>query len=294
MLRCFLVSLALLCLCGCQSGTGPALEISNEQAQALNLSLTGGVAADASGSVYLTTPDGLQRYDPGQRQLENLLDRSVTDLRAVAVTSDDVVLVLRPQALCGVAAGYLIDIHTVPGEATALSCDRGFAYILARTPKGGRLIRYTLTGDKRGYLQPILTTEDHPQAICAVAGGCLIASGGTIAKVTDPAPASGHTPSQVSTAVLVVMQQPITSVVADRRNSIVYFSTADATYAWIEGQVLPIFPAGNRLAWSRDTLTICLAGQKRGQLIQIPAVSQHTRNLVRSLTPPTPQPAKQD
>jgi len=282
--------LALFCLCGCQSG-GPALRISPEQAKTLNLSLSGGVAADGAGSVYLTTPDGLQRYDPGRHRLENLLNESVTDLRDVAVTSDGVVLAVRPKILCALAAGYLLDVQALPAEATALSCDREFAYLLLRAPKGARLIRYNLTGDNRGRIQTILTTADRPQAICAVRGGCLVVSGGNIVKVTDPVPSQDNTQSQVGTALLVAVQAPITSVVADQARLIVYFSTASTTYAWIQGQVIPIFPAGSRLAWAKDTLTICLASPSNSQVIQIPNVSRHTQGLIKKLSPTTRPPS---
>ncbi len=286
MLRSCIVILALSCLGGCQSG-GPAVRISPEQAKTLNLSLSGGVAADASGSVYLTTPDGLQRYDPGRHSLENLLNDPVKDLRDVAVTSDGIVLALRPKTLCAVAAGYLLDVHALPGEAMALSCDREFAYLLLRAPKGARLIRYDLTGASQGRLQTILTTADQPRALCAVRGGCLVASGGNLVRVTDPAPSPDNTQSQASTALLVAVPAPITSVVADQAKLIVYFSTANATYAWIQGQILPIFPAGNRLAWAKDTLTICLTSPSSSQVIQIPQVSKHTQELLNKLSPAT-------
>ncbi len=288
MIRSCTAILTMLCLCGCQSA-GPRVQISPEQARTLNLSLSGGVAADASGSVYLATSEGLQQYDPDNHRLESLLADSARDLRDVAVTPDGALLVLRPGTLCGVAAGYLIDVHALPGEATALSCDREFAYILTRAPKVARLIRYDLTGDNRGRIQTILTTEDQPRAICAVRGGCLVASGGNLVKVTDPIPSADTSHSQVTTALLVAVQKPITSVVADQARFIVYFSTADTTYAWIRGQVIPVFPAGNRLAWAKDTLTICLASEKDAQVIQIPAVSKRTQELIDKLSPATPQ-----
>lgn len=289
MLRSCIAVLALLCLCGCQSGTGPSVRISPEQAKTLNLSLSGGVAAAGEEAVYLVTPEGLEQYDPRGHRLESLLNDPVTDLRDVAVTSDGVLLVLRPKTLCAVAAGYLIDIRTLPGEATALSCDREFAYLLLREARGARLIRYDLTGANQGRIQTVLTTEDRPQALCAVRGGCLVASGGNLIKVTDPVPSEDKTQDQVATALLVAIPSPITSVVADQTRLIVYFSTANTTYAWIQGQIIPIFPAGNRLARAKDTLTICLASSSNSQVIRIPNVSKHTQELLRKLSPKAPK-----
>ena len=288
MKRICILILTLLAICGCQSGR-PEVKISPEQARTLNLDLSGGIAANTSGDVFLTTPSGIQKYDPGRNQLENLLNDTVTDLQDVAVTANGVLLALRPRTLCGVAAGYLSDVHSLPGHAFALSCDREFAYILTRDGKGAQLIRYHLTGTTQGYTQPILATEDIPQALCAVRGGCLVASGGNLIKVTDPAPGEDQAQSGVTTALLVAIQNPITSVVADQTRLIVYFSTADTTYAWIQGQILPIFPAGNRLAWAKDILTICLASsQQNSQIIQIPNVSQHTQEFIKKLSPTTP------
>ena len=280
--------LTVLSICGCQAGR-PEVKISPDQAQTLNLKLSGGVAANTSGEIFLTTPSGVQKYTPGKNQLEILLNDTITDLQDVAVTPNGVLLALRPRTLCGVAAGYLSPIHSLPGNASALSCDREFAYILTRDGRGARLIRYHLTGANQGYVQPILATEDIPNALCAVRGGCLVASGGNLIKVTDPTPGEDRAQSRVASALLVAIQNPITSVVADQTRLIVYFSTADTTYAWIQGQIIPIFPAGNRLALAKNTLTICLNSQQNCQIIQIPNVSQHTQELIKKLSPTTLQ-----
>lgn len=283
-----LLILTLLSICGCQSGR-PEVKISPEQARTLNLNLSGGVAANSSGDVFLTTPSGIQKYNPRKNQLENLLNDSVTDIQDVAVTSNGVLLALRPRTLCGVAAGYLFSIHSLPVNAFALSCDREFAYILLRNARGAQLIRYHLTGTTQGHIQPILATEDVPQALCAVQGGCLLASGGNLIKVTDPIAGEDQAQSQVATALLVAIQNPITSVVADQSRLIVYFSTANITYAWIQGQIIPVFPAGDRLAWAKDTLTICRTSQQEDQIIQIPNISKHTNDLIKKLSPTTAQ-----
>jgi len=288
MKRTFILIFILLSICGCQAGR-PEVKIGPEQARTLNLDLTGGVAAHASGDIFLTTPTGLQKYNPRKKQLEDLLNDTTRDIQDVALAPNGVPLALRPQTLCGVAAGYLFDIHSLPGRAFALSCDREFAYILTRGGRGAQLIRYHLTGPTQGRIQPILATEDIPQALCAVRGGCLVASGGNIIKATDPAPGDSQTEDQVATALLVAVHDPITSIAADPSRLIVYFSTANTTYAWVQGQILPIFPAGDSLAWAKDTLTLCLTAQQNSQIIQIPNVSKHTHELLKKLSPTTPE-----
>lgn len=277
MTRICFVALILLSLCGCQA-LRPDLNISQEQAEALNLRLTGGITASISGDIFLTTPGNLQQYNPRSRELTSLLNDAIR-IEDVAVTSDNVLLALRSESLCAAAAGYLTPIHDLPGQAYALSCDREFAYILTKSGQGTQLIRYHLTGNTQGQIDPMLAIADHPQALCAVRGGCLVASGGNLIKVTDPMA------DQVATALLVAIESPITSVVADQSRLIVYFCTQDTTFAWIDGQIIPIFPAGNRLAWAQDTLTICQAAQTNSQIIQIPTVSQHTKTLLSKLVP---------
>ncbi len=267
---------------GCQAG-GPHVQISTEHAGELNLELSGGIAADGSGSVYVTTPATVMRYEPGPDKMENLLIDQRSDIRDVALTSEGVVLVLRPRDLSACVAGYLVSLHSLPEDAIAVSCDREFAYVLTARGRGARLLRIHLSGDSKGLQQTLLTTEDRPRALCAVRGGCLVASGGNIVKVSDPAPAAGSSEGEVAAVLLAAVQEPVTSVVADESRLIVYFATADMTYAWIQGQIVPVFPAGSRLAWARDTLTICRPSRPGSQILQIPGAGKHTEGLLKQL-----------
>lgn len=279
------VILTAILVAGCQSGglRGPRMQMSAEQARELKLNLSGGVAADGSGSLYLTTTTTLMRYEPAPNRMEDLLNEQYGDLRDAAVTPEGVVLVLRDRELSACVAGYLVKLHDLAGKPMAVSCDRRFAYVLAAQNRGARLFRLTLSGDGKGLAQTLLTTEDKPAAICAVPGGCLVASGGNIVKVTDPDPAT----NEVATALLVALPERVTAVAADPGRQILYFATADMTYAWIKGQVIPILNTGSRLAWAKDTLTICRPAN--GQVVQIPAVSRHAERLIKQLEQGTPQ-----
>jgi hypothetical protein len=291
---------------GCQATTtnSPRLLIRPEQAKKIGLKLTGSIAGDQAGFVYLATPTNLMRYDPKLNQIEPMLVDPALDLTGVsgttegvmlrqleeklvgphkyisdvAVTPDGVVLVLRPQELDAYVAGHLVKVHSVPAPALMASCDREFAYILVATEKGAKLLRYHLTGGVKGTMDTILTTQDCPRALWAVPGGCLVASGGNIVKVTDPVQAPGETGPHISTVLLVALGEDVTSMAVDPGRSYVYFATEDATFVWAQGQILPVFPAGSRLVWVDDTLTICQPSV--GQLVQIGSVSGHVQKLL--------------
>ncbi|MGE5295966.1 MAG: hypothetical protein ACM3VT_14165 [Solirubrobacterales bacterium] len=277
-----ILSTVAIAAIGCQTG-GPQVRISKEHAGQLNLQLSGGVAADNSGYVYLATSTTVMRYRPGPNKMESLLIDSCSDIRDVAVTPEGVALILRQRELSACVAGYLVSVCGLPEDAIAISCSREFAYVLTARGSGARLLRIHLTGDNKGLQQTLLTTEDRPQALCAVRGGCLVASGGNVVKVSDPVPTAENPDGEIATVLLAAIQEPVASVVADEKKLIVYFATADMTYAWIQGQILPVFPAGSRLAWAKDTLTICQPSDPGSQMIQIPAAGKYTSDLLKKL-----------
>ncbi|MEN6338215.1 MAG: hypothetical protein ABFE01_28500 [Phycisphaerales bacterium] len=281
-IRGVLLGALALSVMGCQT-SGLRVQMSREQAGESSIELSGGIAATDSGEVYVTTPAAVMRYKPKGNQFEDLLLDPCQDVRDVAVTSDGVVLVLRQHELSTPVAGYLVSLYSLPEDGIAVSCGREFAYVLTARGQGARLIRIGLSGANKGLQQTLLVTEDRPRALCAVQGGCLVASGGNIVKVADPAPAAKDAESQVATVLLAAVQEPVTSVAADQGKLIVYFATANTTYAWIQGKIVPIFPAGSRLAWAKDTLTICQPSRPGSQMVQVPAVSKHAEGLVKQL-----------
>lgn len=285
-IRLALLAATVILATGCQS-SGPHVQISREHAKELDLGLTGGVAADDSGVLYLATAKSVVGYKPISNRMETLLIDPCSDIRDLAVTPEGVVLVLRPRELSTCVAGHLVALYSLQEDAIAVSCDREFAYVLTARGQGARLLRIHLSGGNKGLQQTLLTTEDRPQALCAVRGGCLVASGGNVVKVSDPVPTADNPNGEIATALLAAIQEPVASVVADEKKLIVYFATADATYAWIHGQIVPVFPAGSRLAWAKDTLTICRPSPG-SQMIQIPAVSKYTSDLLEQLDKSSP------
>jgi len=241
------------------------------QAKKIDLKLAAGIAADKAGFLYLQTPDNVMRYDPKASQIEPILVEPCRDICDVAVSPEGVVLVLRSRELDAYVAGHLIKVSDLPADALALSCDREYAYILVARGEGAKLLRYHLTGVTKGAADELLTTADCLRALCGVPYGCLVASGGNIVKVSDPAATGDDAAMHVSTILLVAIGEEVTSVAVDPGRSYVYFATSDSTFVWAQGQILPVFPAGSRLVWVDDTLTICQPAA--GQVVQVGAVS---------------------
>lgn len=275
-LRNLLMSLlALAPLAGCQS-SNVLVTISPDQAKQVNLHPTGGIAANDDGQLYLTTASNLVRYDPDNHSLTDLLLQPASDLGDVALTKDGVALVARAGQLDAYLSGYLVKVIDLPATAQAVSCGRDSAYIQTRHTAGTtRLLRYGLIS----HQLDTLAIMDHPlDAICAVPGGCLVAAGGNVFKVTDPAPDT----HQTIVAMLFAIQGPVVSLAADPNEKIVYVSDPDMTYVWTQGTILPFFPSGGRLAWNNDTLTICQTGT--GQIVQIQAAAARVAGLLKGLT----------
>lgn len=272
-----LAVLMMLVTAGCQAG-GVRVPISPEQARQLKLQPNGGIAVDSEGLVYLTTAANLTRYDPRTHQVTDLLLAGEAGLRDVALTGDGVVLVLQSDELSAYVSGYLLKLASLPTQAQALSCDRGYAYVQARDGAGTtRLLRYDL---KQHTLETLAVLEDPLSAICAVRGGCLVACGGKVFKVTDPK-AAGAGGRESAVVLLFAISGPITALAADADHKIVYCADKDMTYAWVEGQIVPLFPCGGRLAWRGDVLTICQPGS--GQVVQVGGAAGEVERVCKAL-----------
>ncbi len=263
---------------GCQS-TGVYVPMTPQQASQANLHPNGGIAVNGDGQIYLTTASTLMRYDVEGDTLTDLLVSRSEDLRDVAFTKDDVALVLQSDGLSAYVAGQLMKAIDLPGEPQAVSCNAQYAYIqtnesaaTAAVTTTSRLLRYGLESHR---LETMATMGHRLNAIAAVPGGCLVAAGGNVFKVTDPSPVD----RQVTVVLLFAIQGPITSLVADVSRKAVYVADKDMTYAWADGSVIPFFPCGGRLAWSKDTLSIC--DPATGQIVQVRAASKQVDQLAK-------------
>jgi hypothetical protein len=249
--------------------------ITSQQADSLGLSLTGKIAAAQGGDLFLVTGNGLARYNPKQNRIEDILNDPCQDIRDIALTPDGVLLVLRPRRLDAWVAGYLVGLYELPADARAVSTGDRYPYVLLYPRQGGQVVRIALLGPDKGRMETVLWTEDRPSVICAVKGGCLVASGGNVFKVTEPVG-----PDRSATAVLLVaIPEGITSMAVDQDRLILYLATANVTFAWSKGQVMPVLPFGGDLGLYGETLSIC----GHGQVIQLEQASQYVKRTWRSL-----------
>jgi hypothetical protein len=286
-------TLFLLAACvlsaGCQSRARVCL--TEDQARGLNLSFTDALAADSHDSVFLITRGNVVRYDPGRHEVEYLLRQGRAGLADLAVARDDVLLALDRAALHAVFAGELVEVLKLPGAGLRASCHGDHVYVLVRTASGERgLLRY---GFDTKQIEPLLLTREPVSAICAVPGGCLFASGGSLYKLfVPPAESAPAGPREVSRVLLLAMAgKEIVSVAADAEGRIVYFAAPRMTYAWAKQRVVPLFPVGGQVRCCGGRLTI--ASPDMRQVVQLVSPASRVRRMLDRARPAVLSPAPQ-
>jgi len=284
MKRPILLIAACVLLGGCQPKARVCLTAT--QADKLGLNFTDAVATDKHNNVFLIARSNIARYDPPKHQIEYLLRNSRSDLVDLTVAEGDVLLALGKTALHAVFAGELVQVLELPGRGLKASAHGDWVYVLVVTSSGrGGLFRY---GFSTKQIEPLLATRGQVSAICAVSGGCLIASRGMLHKLFVP-PAGGSGPREVHRVLLLAIAgKEITSIAADPDGKIVYFASPNMTYAWAKKRVVPLFPMGGQLAYADRKLTI--ASPDLRQVIQLIDPAGRTRQLLGTkpvLLPPT-------
>ncbi len=286
----FLIAACAL-LAGCQPRARVCL--TQEQSRRLNLTFTDALATDADGSVFLMTRDNVVRYDPGKHEVEELLRAGRAGLADLAVADGDVLLALGRTALYAVFAGELVEVLKLPGEGLRASCCGDYVYVLVRTASGEvGLLRY---GFGAKQVEPLMLTRQRVSAICAVHGGCLIASGGSLYKLFVPAAGGDGAAEREAHRVLLLAMagKEIVSVAADPHEKLVYFAGAKMTYAWAKRRVVPLFPTGGQVDYRRRVLTIASPGAR--QVVQLVKPASRARQMLGgarpAVLPPAPQPA---
>lgn len=271
-----LTLLSLLFLLGCSSYT--KILITEPQARAINLQFAGEITSDTDGNVYLLSPVNVVRYSPGAHSAEELLLERHYDLVDIAMTDDGLLLVLRQYSLEAFFGGKLIKLLSLPGRGIQLSVFEDQAYILLLKQPHLQLIRYSFSSKKTEIL---LNTSDYIWSICALRGGCLIASGDSVYKIFDPADGEerGEKGNLRGVRLFALAHSQIRSIAADRDYEIIYLADAEMTYGWVEGKVVPLFPMGYKLSFAGDILTICSPQQK--QMIQIVRPGKRALQMLR-------------
>jgi hypothetical protein len=274
-----LLFLAAAAVAGCQA-TRVRMVLTQEQSREGGLHLDGPVAVNPDGELILSAKENLYRGDPVEGGFRPLLAAKLPLIRGVTVLDDGVVVAARGDALLAPLSGYPIEVVKLPHAATSLSAHHGAVYVITRDAGGvTRLLRYAAT-DRQ--LRTLLVTKDPVQALCGVRGGCLMASNGSVFKVTDPEP--GQEESVV--ALAFATESPVRSLAADSDRRIVYFSDGDRVFAWTKGRIVPLFPSGGWLAWGDDSLAIVSPG--RGQVVQITKVSGLVDEILDQASAPPP------
>lgn len=274
--------LVLLCLAGCSSV--PPFQVLGPQAlDEFDVSSSTHVGAAPDGSVCLATETALLRIHPKKRSVEVLFEGDAgTQLQDVAVAENGLVYVTdrgRLSLFAGeqlhpllqgssVSQGWLVSTY---GEGTLYLCTVGDS-------AGGRatLFHYNvLTKQIRGVAEFDQTIA----AINAVRGGCLVATQDTITKIF----LSDYVTEATSLMVCSIQarNRSIVSLAADETQRAVYFSTQDGTWAYVDGQVVPLLPAGGALAFAGHSLTIW--DFENRQLLQMAHPAKRARDVLGTM-----------
>ena len=271
--------LFLVAACALHAGCQPSARVllTEEQARRLNLSFTDALASDSHGSVFLLARGDVVRYDQARHEIEYLLRQARTHLADLTVADGDVLLALDRAALHAVFAGELVEVLKLPGSGLRASCHGDHVYVLVRTASGEQgLFRYDF-GTKR--IEPLMLTRERVSAVCAVHGGCLVASGGSLYKLFVPEASGEGLPGEVHRVLLLAMAgKEIVSVAADPQEKLVYFAAAGMTYAWAKRRVVPLFPMGGQLDYRDRVLTIASPGLR--QVVQLVNPANRARQML--------------
>ena len=271
-----------LCLAGCNSV--PPFQVLGPQAlEEFDVPSSATMAAAPDGSVYLAAETTLLRIHPKQRSAEVLFEGNVsTPLQDVAVAENGLVYVTDWGGLSlfageqlhpllqgsSVSQGWFVSIY---GEAALYLCTAGDA-----ADDRATLFRYNV---QTKQIRGVAEFDQTIAAITAVRGGCLVATQDTVTKLFLEEDSSEVTSLMVCS--IQAQDKSIVSLAADEIQRAVYFSTQDGTWAYVDGQVVPLLPAGGALAFAGHTLTIW--DSENCQLLQMAHPAKRARNVLQTM-----------
>ncbi|MBI4230968.1 MAG: hypothetical protein HY608_09060 [Planctomycetes bacterium] len=207
------------------------------------------LACGIEGDLFFPAGGNIVRYEPGDNRHERIVRDGCQGVRDLAVTEDGALVVLADRTVSAYIGGYLLEVLTLPCGGRRMSVGDGCLYVACDTlgGGGGALYRYDTGG---GGLLLRCEFEGGITAIAGVRGGCLVASGGCVYKVFD-------SPDKVvSLFVFGLYGRVIGSLAPDPLSRIVYFTADDATYAYLEGQVVQVLPMGGVARFRRGELVV--------------------------------------
>lgn len=266
----------LLALAACS--TGPRALVTSEHSRSLSLHLSGPVTADAAGNVFALTPVNVVRYDPSGHRIEELLFENA-GLAAIAAVPDGPLLVLSGNRLEALVAGRRVPIVDLSGPGLLLASRRDAAYVAVQAGADVDVLRYRFAEKS---LEPLFRSSARPSALAAVPGGCLVAMGSGVHKVFDPG--RGRI---VRRLLFATSARTVPGLAADPDSETIFFSDGQETYAWKEGRIWPLFPAGGALAVAAGRVVI--ADPHHRQLFDVPVPAAPSATVTTE--PARPEPA---
>jgi len=274
----------MLVLTGCGGGGVGGLRVIGSQAiEELPEAPEAIMAAAPDGAVMLASDETIYRIDPKKRTVETIFEGDAnTAISAMTVAEDGLLYVADGGRLRLFAGGHLHDLLESNSDSAGRWSLSGWGeaqlYVAESRPGRSTLFSYETRGKNTFGMAE---TEQPIRAISAVRGGCLVATENTIYKVFDRS-------DDVSADVLCLMvcsiapgDREIRSMAADEKSRAVYYSTEDGTWAYVDGQIVPLLPVGGVLAFARNTLNVW-DGVNR-QLLQLGNPARRARAAVKAV-----------
>ena len=112
-------------------------------------------------------------------------------------------------------------------------------------------------------------------------GGCLIATDNSIYKIFRADDDDTGDVLSLMICSIDAEDRRIMSLAVDDSQRAVYFTTQDGTWAYVDGQVVPILPVGGQVAFAGNVLTIW--GGLNGQLLQVKVPAQRARQALKAM-----------
>ena len=264
--RAILLIAAVLPGCGGMRGAGP------ESLKGLEFCLFPAAAVGNRQEVFLATPKNVLRYEVGRGRWETVFQEDGDVPTDLATTPSGVLLVLDGDRIVTCLGGYRAPVVTLPAPASRISADEE-RILYAACPCGDgadRLYRCDLSSQT---WQALADIEGGISALCAVRGGCLVASGKGIHKIFE---GEGEA---VVVHLISLSEGEVLSIASDGDRKVLYFSDGEATFAYLEGQVVLLLPMGGAVRVREDRLTVFDPGAP--QLVQLPDAGAKARRILK-------------
>lgn len=274
-------SLLLLLFAGC-GGTPDLQVIGPEAIDSLPAAPDAMLAAAPDGAIMLASDDTIFRIHPQKGSVETIFEGdSENGLTALTVSDDGLLYVGDRDRLELFAGGRLHNIlksSSGSGKLFLSAHGKTTLYLAELANDRSALFRYE-TASKSVF--GIAAFEEPIQAIAAVRRGCLVAISNTIYKIFDRSDGDSEDILCLMVCSIAPGDRQIRGLAIDEDRRAVFFATEDGTWAFVDGQVVPLLPAGGALAFAKKTLSIWDRDQR--QLFQIGNPAAKARTVLKAM-----------